>query len=186
MIKYRKGLISAFILTAALTLCACGNNPSDGRDRDQAGADNNTTTTSRKDRNPDDEIFNDITAQGKIQFITDYGTSDEKVHIENDMIASASAGSVFDDTGTSYPIVHIQFTEEGGQIFSQLTSELASTHGVITIVYDGKVISAPSVVAAITDGKAQIAGLDSYEEAQIIASALSSGELPCELEPIEN
>ncbi|MBP3611517.1 MAG: protein translocase subunit SecD [Lachnospiraceae bacterium] len=56
----------------------------------------------------------------------------------------------------------------------------------IAIVYDGKVISAPTVSAAITDGKAVISGMENFEKASQLASTIRIGALPLELTEIRS
>lgn len=77
--------------------------------------------------------------------------------------------------------VHITFNSEGAKIFSDVTSELASTHGRIAIVLDGVVNSAPSVQDAITDGEVSITGGFTLDEAKNLKTVLDSGSLPVSL-----
>ena len=56
----------------------------------------------------------------------------------------------------------------------------------IYIVYDNQVISAPSVQAEITDGKAVINGMSSFEEAENLASTIRIGGLKLELEELRS
>ena len=54
------------------------------------------------------------------------------------------------------------------------------------IYYDGDFISVPTVQAALTDGKAQITGMGSFEEAEKIASQIRIGGLRLELEELRS
>lgn len=67
-------------------------------------------------------------------------------------------------------IVSIVFTDEGSRKFADVTTELIGKQ--LSIVVDGEVISNPTIQAAIVDGKAQITGLDSFEEAQDIVTKI--------------
>lgn len=67
-------------------------------------------------------------------------------------------------------IVSIVFTDEGSKKFADVTTELIGKQ--LSIVVDGEVISNPTIQAAIVDGKAQITGLNSFEEAQNIVTKI--------------
>lgn len=58
--------------------------------------------------------------------------------------------------------------------------------GLIAIVYDNKVVSAPAVKNAITNGVATIDGQNSIEEAQDLASVIRIGALPLELRQLRS
>ena len=56
----------------------------------------------------------------------------------------------------------------------------------LPIVYDGDVISAPTVQSAITDGSCQITGMIvAYEEAEQLASTIRIGSLSLELQELQ-
>ena len=59
-----------------------------------------------------------------------------------------------DSMGNSEHVVSLTFTDEGTKAFADATS--ANVGNPIYIVYDGTVISAPTVKQAITDGKCVI------------------------------
>ena len=97
-------------------------------------------------------------------------------------IKNAQAG--VDDSGTVKDyVVQLQFTDEGSQKFTAVTS--ANIGKPIYIIYDGAVASAPTVQAAITDGNAVINKISSYEEAENLASTIKIGALPLELKQIQ-
>ncbi|MFR6589494.1 MAG: SecDF P1 head subdomain-containing protein [Gallintestinimicrobium sp.] len=54
-------------------------------------------------------------------------------------------------------------TADGTKKFADATKAAYPNHDVIYIVYDNQVISAPSVQAEITDGKAVINGMSSLK-----------------------
>ena len=85
--------------------------------------------------------------------------------------------------GNEY-VVALSLNEEGKVKFADATR--ASIGKQIAIVYDGAVISAPSVSSAITDGNAVITGMDSFEEANKLASTIRIGALPLELMEIRS
>ena len=57
----------------------------------------------------------------------------------------------------------MSFTTAGAQKFADVTT--ANVGKIVYIVYDGKVVSAPTVQQAITDGNAVINSISTYEEA---------------------
>ncbi len=97
-------------------------------------------------------------------------------------IKNAQAG--VDDSGTVKDyVVQLQFTDEGAQKFATATA--ANIGKPIYIIYDGAVVSAPTVQSAITDGNAVINKISSYDEAESLASTIKIGALPLELKQIQ-
>lgn len=106
-----------------------------------------------------------------LEFVTDYGTDEEKVILTKENISSAYAARTEDTPATDY-IVYITFDDEGAKIFADITkNHIGET---ITILYDDKVISAPIINNAITGGEAVINGLSSMEEAEEIAEMINT------------
>ena len=85
------------------------------------------------------------------------------------------------ETATDYA-VNIELNSEGAQAFADATKELASSKGKIVIVLDGEVQSAPAVQSEIPDGKVQITGGYTLEDAQSLQTVLESGSLPVSFE----
>ncbi len=81
-------------------------------------------------------------------------------------------------------IVKLNFNEAGSKKFAAATA--ASIGKQIAIVYDGKVVSAPTVQNSITNGEAVITGQKSLEEAKELASIIRIGALPIELQEINS
>ena len=81
-------------------------------------------------------------------------------------------------------VVGLEFSEEGGQKFADLTARNIGKQ--IAIVLDGEVLTAPVVQEAITGGRAQISGSRNVEEAEHLAILLRSGSLPVKIEVMEN
>jgi len=81
----------------------------------------------------------------------------------------------FDQT-TNKPHVGLEFTDEGGKIFADLTKN--NVGKLLAIYLDGSPISAPRVQEEITGGKAQITGSFTLEEAKELALRLNAGALP--------
>jgi preprotein translocase subunit SecD len=107
------------------------------------------------------------------------------VEVEGATIDDASAGLVLNSQGASTGQwgVNIEFDRQGTQQFSDVTTRLfgygvGDVRNQFAIVLDGRVISAPSTNAAITDGKPQISGSFTQEDSQALADQLKFGALP--------
>jgi len=81
----------------------------------------------------------------------------------------------FDQT-THQPLVLLQFDDEGGKIFEELT--LRNVGKQLAIYIDQIPISAPVVQEKISGGSAQISGQFTVEEARELARNLNAGALP--------
>ena len=81
-------------------------------------------------------------------------------------------------------VVELVLTSEGASKFATATSE--NIGNPIYIIYDGNVISAPTVQTAITGGTAQITGMANQEEAERLASSIRIGSLSLELEELRS
>ena len=126
-------------------------------------------------------ILSELGKPGSLQFTTTDGT----VVLEGTDVADAQAGSTSDQvTSSKKYIVELTLTDEGAQKFAEATEENLGKQ--IAIVYDGEVISAPTVQSAITDGRCQITGDFSYEEADQLASTIRIGSLSLELEELRS
>lgn len=79
-------------------------------------------------------------------------------------------------------VVSLTFTEDGAEKFAKATG--AHIGEMIAIVYDGEVLCMPVVQQKLTDGKAQISGDFTQEEANDLAMTLRIGNLPLELQEI--
>ncbi len=82
-------------------------------------------------------------------------------------------------TGKREYMVSLNLTDEATEIFKEATTEnLGKT---LPIVYDGEVISNPTVNQVIEDGNAVIQGMESYAEAEALATQIRVGSLSLEL-----
>ena len=93
-------------------------------------------------------------------------------------VSSAQGGSAQDKLGNSQFVVSLTFTDAGTKAYASGES--------IGIYYDQDFISVPRVQAAITDGQAQITGMESFEEADKLASQIRIGGLKLELEELRS
>ena len=116
------------------------------------------------------------------------------------------------DTQTGEPIVLLDFTDEGGDKFHDITrrlaqrgaqqAQLAGAQGIeeerrfaqsFAIVLDGEIRSFPIIdftdpqlADGISGGSAQISGLDSIQEAKDLALVLQTGALPVEFVQVDS
>lgn len=127
-------------------------------------------------------ILEELGKPGSLLFMASDGT---EVLTGSDIV-SARAGTQKDDMGNSQYVVQLTLNEEGTKKFADATTKAAPTHDQIYIIYDGSIISAPSVQNAITDGSAVITGQRSYEEAEELASTIRIGGLKLELEEMRS
>ena len=72
--------------------------------------------------------------------------------------------------GNKQYIVELNLTDEGKTKFAEATA--ANIGKQIAIVYDDEIISNPSVKDKIDGGQAYIDGMESYEEADNLASTI--------------
>lgn len=105
------------------------------------------------------------------------------VEVAGERIADALSGLIASSTGvtTNEWGVFIEFDGTGTQQFRTVTERLVQLSGVqnqFAIVLDGRVISAPRTISAITDGRPQISGSFTEETARILADQLKFGALP--------
>ena len=85
------------------------------------------------------------------------------------------------DGGATGYEVDLEFYDSGSSAFADATRELAASGGQISIWMDDTCISAPSVKQAITEGKCQITGNFSWDEASSLANKINAGALPFKL-----
>lgn len=90
----------------------------------------------------------------------------------------------FSDTGAAGPYVKLTLTGEGRNIFADATEAYAGQF--IAIRLDETVCSMPSVTERITAGEAIISGIETEEEAKMLAADIVGGALPVQLEDIQH
>lgn len=122
------------------------------------------------------KILEDLGKPGSLEFQDSTG----ETVLDGSDIADAKGGITEDQTtGKKQYIVSLTLTKEGTKKFAEATE--ANLGKAIAIVYDGETISAPTVQTVISDGKAQITGQQSIEEANELASVIRIGSLKLEL-----
>ncbi len=101
-------------------------------------------------------------------------------------VEDASAGYQSNSTyGTNEPVVSISLTSEGTEKFAEATEAAYSAGESIGIYYDGEFVSVPTVNAVISDGNCIIEGMDSYEDANQLATYIRIGAINLELEELQ-
>lgn len=127
-------------------------------------------------------VLEELGKPGSLYFLS----SDGAEVLSGTDVANAQAGTQQDKMGNSQYVVQLTLTEEGATKFAVATALAAPTHDVIYIMYDGMIVSAPSVNEEIKDGVAVITGMASYEEADKLASTIRIGGLKLELEELRS
>lgn len=127
-------------------------------------------------------ILEELGKPGSLYFMS----SDGAEVLSGTDVADAQAGTQQDKMGNSQYVVQLTLTEEGATKFAVATALAAPTHDIIYILYDGMIVSAPSVNEEIRDGVAVITGMSSYEEAEKLASTIRIGGLKLELSELRS
>ena len=125
-------------------------------------------------------ILEELGKPGSLQFKLEDGT----VVVDGSQVASAEAGVQQDNLKNNENVVKLEFDSAGAAAFATATSENIGKS--IYIVYDGDVISAPTVQSAITDGSAVITGMADAQEAENLASSIRIGSLSLELQELRS
>lgn len=112
--------------------------------------------------------------------------ADGSIVLEGTDVEAADGGSASDELGNSQFVVDLIFTSEGTTKFAEATKKAFANGQSIGIYYDGDFISVPNVKAELTDGRAQISGMGTYEEAERLASQIRIGGLKLELEELRS
>ena len=95
-----------------------------------------------------------------------------------------------DQTGSNWSVA-LRFDETGGDLFANLTKNIAGTGRTLGIFLDNELISAATVdvkyaPSGIVGGNAEISGNFSVQQAQDLAIQLKGGALPVPVEIVEN
>ncbi|MCM1246572.1 MAG: protein translocase subunit SecD [Roseburia sp.] len=111
---------------------------------------------------------------------------EDKVLLDGSMISTAEATTQQDSsTGVSENVVKITFNGKGAKKFGNITSEHVGEP--LSMIYDGKEVSSPTIQTAITDGVAVVSGnFDKFSDAEDMAATLRIGALPLELKNIRS
>ena len=109
----------------------------------------------------------------------------DKVLLDGSMFSDAEATTQQQSSGANENVVKITFTGKGAKKFGEVTSENVGAN--LTIIYDGKEVSSPTIQTAITDGVAIVSGsFEKFSDAEDMAATLRIGALPLELKNIRS
>ena len=119
-------------------------------------------------------ILEELGEPGTLEFSDENGN----VLLTGDDVKTATAGMTNENNKKEY-VIELNFTEAGAKKFAEATKNNVGKR--IFIIYNNDVISSPNVKEAINGGQASISPIESYEEANNIASTIRIGALPVKL-----
>jgi SecD/SecF fusion protein len=135
-------------------------------------------------------ILEELGTPGSLEFLDSTGYSawasgsDYEPLLTGSDVKTASAYTNTNSTDSTPYGVELTFTDDGATKFEQATTDnLGST---IYIVYDGEVVSAPTVQTVISGGTATITGIDSYDAADNLAVYIRVGSIPLTLNEVSS
>lgn len=116
----------------------------------------------------------------QLKFVDEAGNT---VITGNDIKDAKAVYAAQSSTGIQEPVVSLELNPEGAEKFALATSN--NVGKIIAIYLDDSIISAPQVREPITDGKSQISGKMTMEEAADLAMLIRAGALPVELKTLQ-
>lgn len=119
---------------------------------------------------------------GSLEFVSDYGKTDEKVWLSGTDVTNAEAMVVTDGSYNTPYVVSLNLSAEGSKKFADATASCIGES--LYIVYDDEVISDPYVSEQINSDSAVITGMASLETAEELAAMIRIGSLDVELETL--
>ena len=124
-------------------------------------------------------ILEELGKPGSLIFVDESGNT----ILTGDQVASAKA-AIQEKNGQKSYVVILTFTEEGAKTFADATAKNIGKR--IGIIYDGSMVSYPTVNSAITGGECYIDGMQDYDEAENLAATIRIGSLSLELEELRS
>ena len=110
-------------------------------------------------------ILEELGKPGSLIFVDESGNT----ILTGDQVASAKA-AIQEKNGQKSYVVSLTFTEEGAKTFADATAKNIGKR--IGIIYDGSMVSYPTVNSAITGGECYIDGMQDYDEAENLAATI--------------
>ena len=136
------------------------------------------------------EILTELGTPGSLEFLdyTGYtawsqGEDYTPLLTGSDVKAAQAYSDTSSNESTPYG-VSLTFTDEGSEKFADATSKNIGSR--IYIIYDGSVVSYPTVNTAITGGSASITGMETYEAADNLATYIRIGSIPLTLNEVSS
>ena len=124
-------------------------------------------------------ILEELGKPGSLIFVDESGNT----ILTGDQVASAKA-AIQEKNGQKSYVVSLTFTGEGAKTFADATAKNIGKR--IGIIYDGSMVSYPTVNSAITGGECYIDGMQDYDEAENLAATIRIGSLSLELEELRS
>ena len=124
-------------------------------------------------------ILEELGKPGSLIFVDESGNT----ILTGDQVASAKA-AIQEKNGQKSYVVSLTFTEEGAKTFADATAKNIGKR--IGIIYDGSMVSYPTVNSAITGGECYIDGMQDYDEAENLAATIRIGSLSLELQELRS
>lgn len=130
------------------------------------------------------QILEELGKPGALEFLDEENFSKFSSGEEYTALLTGSdvkaASAAIDSSGTTTEhIVELAFNDAGTKKFADATKN--NINKIIYIIYDGEVVSAPTVEQEITGGSAMINGMADLEEAEQLAQTIRIGALPLTL-----
>ena len=133
------------------------------------------------------QILEELGKPGTLIFCTDSSDPEGTTVITgSDVVDAQPRVTAKQTTNAREYVVELTLSADGRKKFSDATEKLVTNHDPIYIVYDGSVISAPTVRSHIDSETCEITEMDSYDSASTLASNIRIGALPVELEEIRS
>ncbi|MDO4830593.1 MAG: protein translocase subunit SecD [Clostridia bacterium] len=153
---------------------------SDDEEHNAVDAINEISSTAQLTFRPGKEYeTTDIDSNGEYVYKTPKGDT-QTVLMDGSSVKSAEAQVYQDNSGEAQYVVSLELTDDGAKTFADITSTYLNQ--TVSIWMDDIMLSAPTVQATITDGKAQISGDFTADEATALANKINAGALPFQLE----
>ena len=135
------------------------------------------------------QILEDLGKPGALEFLDQdnyekFAAGEEyEALLTGSDVKNASVGVDTNSAVKEY-VVELSFNDEGTKKFADATTE--NLGKIIYIIYDGAVVSAPTVQTAITGGNAVINGMADDAEAEQLAQTIRIGALPLTLKELRS
>lgn len=121
----------------------------------------------------------DVDSNGEYVYKTPKGDT-EQILMDGSSVKSAEAQVYQDNNGEAQYVVSLELTDDGAKTFEEITTTYLNQ--TVSIWMDDIMLSAPTVQATISNGKAQISGSFTEDEATALANKINAGALPFQLE----
>ncbi len=126
-----------------------------------------------------DAAIEELASTAQLTFRAGSEATGEELLTGKDIKHAAAGTTTTEDKKHEY-VVDLEFTSEGTEKFAAATEQYLNQ--TISIWMDDQLLSAPTVNSVIKDGKAQITGNFTAEEATSLANRINAGALPFALD----